>query len=110
LVYLLRHKTDGGGTAWDTHRDLAACVRLKASRARGPKSGLNTGVGVTTGGARDTIAKVASGSSGRRTGRCDGLRRDQVKDRRIDATGCVGPCYHYFVIFYVLDHKSILVF
>jgi hypothetical protein len=25
LVYLLRHKTDEGGTARDTHRDLTAC-------------------------------------------------------------------------------------
>jgi hypothetical protein len=38
------------------------------------------------------------------------LRRDQVKDRRVDATGCVRPVYPYFAIFCVLDHRGILVF
>jgi hypothetical protein len=40
------------------------------------------------------------------------LRWDQVKDRRIDATGCVRPCYPYFAVFYVLSygHSSLLVF
>jgi hypothetical protein len=28
-VYRLRHKTDGGRLAWDTHRDLAACLAWK---------------------------------------------------------------------------------
>jgi hypothetical protein len=28
-VYWLRHKTDGGRSAWDTHRDLAACLVSK---------------------------------------------------------------------------------
>jgi hypothetical protein len=36
---------------------------LKASRARFSQSGLKTGGGATTGGARDTIVEVASGSS-----------------------------------------------
>jgi hypothetical protein len=30
------------------------------------------------------------------------LRRDQVEDGRVDATGCVELCYPYFIIFYVL--------
>jgi hypothetical protein len=29
LVYRLRHKTDGGRSARDTHRDLAACLASK---------------------------------------------------------------------------------
>jgi hypothetical protein len=37
-------------------------------------------------------------------------REDQVKDGRIDAMGCVGHCYHYFAVFDVLGHMSILVF
>jgi hypothetical protein len=32
---------------------------------------------------------------------------DQVEDERLDATGC---CYSYFIIFYVLDTRDILVF
>jgi hypothetical protein len=28
-VYRLRHKTDGGRSAWDTRRDLAACLAWK---------------------------------------------------------------------------------
>jgi hypothetical protein len=38
-------------------------LRLKASHVRVFQSDLKTGGGVTTGGARDTIAKVTSGSS-----------------------------------------------
>jgi hypothetical protein len=26
------------------------------------------------------------------------LRRDQVKDGRVDVTYCVGPCYHCFAV------------
>jgi hypothetical protein len=36
---------------------------LEASHARVSQSGLKTGGGATAGGARDTIAEVASGSS-----------------------------------------------
>jgi hypothetical protein len=38
------------------------------------------------------------------------LRRDQVEDRHVDTTDCVEPCYSYFVVFYVLSPKSIVVF
>jgi hypothetical protein len=38
------------------------------------------------------------------------LRRFETEDRQVDAIGCVGPFYHKFVIFYVLDHRGILVF
>jgi hypothetical protein len=38
------------------------------------------------------------------------LCRMQVEDRRVDVTGCVGPCYPIFIIFIVLGHRSIVVF
>jgi hypothetical protein len=38
-------------------------LRMEASLARVSQSGLKTGGGATTGGARDTIAEVASESS-----------------------------------------------
>jgi hypothetical protein len=49
-------------------------ARLEASRARVSRSGLKTGGGVTTGGARGTIVEVALGSRWRRMSWCDGLR------------------------------------
>jgi hypothetical protein len=33
----------------------------------------------------------------------------QVKDRWVDTTGCVGPCYPTFAVFNVLDLKGIVV-
>jgi hypothetical protein len=48
-------------------------LHVKANRARVFQSSLKTGRGVTAGGAHDTIAEVASNSSRRQTGRCDGL-------------------------------------
>jgi hypothetical protein len=38
------------------------------------------------------------------------LRRSQVEDGWVDAIGFVVPCYPYFVVFILLDHKSIVVF
>jgi hypothetical protein len=38
------------------------------------------------------------------------LRRDQVKDRRVDVTGCVGPRYPYFTVFHVLCLRGIVIF
>jgi hypothetical protein len=46
---------------------------VKASWARVFQSGLKTGRGVMTGGARDTIVEVTCESSQRWTGRCDEL-------------------------------------
>jgi hypothetical protein len=50
-------------------------LHVEASRARVSQSSLKIGEGAMAGGVRGTIVKVASGSSGRRTGRCDRLRR-----------------------------------
>jgi hypothetical protein len=38
------------------------------------------------------------------------LHQDQVEDGWIDVMGCVRPCYPCFIIFYVLDHRGIVVF
>jgi hypothetical protein len=38
------------------------------------------------------------------------LRRVEAEDGWIDAMGCVGPYYPYFIIFYVLCFRGILVF
>jgi hypothetical protein len=68
-VCRLRHKTDEGRSARDTRRDLAACFAWKQvwlgfpSLARVSQSGLKTDGGATAGGARDTIAEVASKAS-----------------------------------------------
>jgi hypothetical protein len=37
------------------------------------------------------------------------LRRRQVEDGLVDATGCVGPCYPNFVVFNVLGLSDIVV-
>jgi hypothetical protein len=53
-------------------------LRLEASRARVSQSVLKTSGDVTAVGARGTITEVASRSSRRRTGRCDGLYRTLI--------------------------------
>jgi hypothetical protein len=52
--------------------------------ARVFQSGLKTGGGATMVDARGIIRR---------------LRRRQAEDGQIDATGYVGPCYPYFIIF-----------
>jgi hypothetical protein len=37
------------------------------------------------------------------------LRQDQVKDGRVDAIGCVVPCYPYFVVFNVLGPRGVVI-
>jgi hypothetical protein len=70
-------------------------LHVEASRGRVSWSGLKTGGGTTTCGARDTIVEV---------------HEDQVEDRRVDATGCIGSFYPKIVVFYVLGARGILVF
>jgi hypothetical protein len=36
------------------------------------------------------------------------LRRVEVEDGRVDATGCIGLFYPNFAIFFILDHKGSL--
>jgi hypothetical protein len=62
-IYRLRHKTDGGRSMRDTRRDLVAYLHMEVSLARVSQSGLKTGGGATTGGARDIIVEVVSEAS-----------------------------------------------
>jgi hypothetical protein len=50
-------------------------LHVEASLVRVSQSVLNTGRGATAGGARGTMAEVASEASWRWTGRCDGLHQ-----------------------------------
>jgi hypothetical protein len=61
-VCRLHHKSDGGRSAWDTSRS-SGLLYVEASLARVFQSGLKTDGGATTGGARGTIAEVASEAS-----------------------------------------------
>jgi hypothetical protein len=36
--------------------------------------------------------------------------KDEVKDRRVDAMGCIRLFYPYFIVFIVLGPRGILVF
>jgi hypothetical protein len=67
---------------------------VEASLARVFQSGLKTGGGATAGGARGTITEVAS---------------RQFEDERVDAIGCIGPCYPTFTIFNVFGPRGIVV-
>jgi hypothetical protein len=67
-------------------------LHVEASLARVSQSDLKTGGGATAGGAHGTIAEVAS-----------------VEDGRVDAMGCVRPCYRTFIIFNVLVPRGIIV-
>jgi hypothetical protein len=67
---------------------------VEASLARVSKSGLKTG-GVAT-----TVVHVAPSQR---------LHRKQVEDGRVDAVGCVRPCYPIFAVFNVLGYRGIVV-
>jgi hypothetical protein len=66
---------------WDDENGVGHVSRssgllyMEASWARVSQSVLKTDGGTTAGGTHDTIMNVASSSSQRRTGRCDGLHR-----------------------------------
>jgi hypothetical protein len=62
---LVAPQTDGGRSARDTRRDLAACFVWKEVWLGFPtsQSGLKIGGGATMGGARGTIVEVASEAS-----------------------------------------------
>jgi hypothetical protein len=73
---------------------FSGLLHVEASLTRVFQSGLKTGGGATTGGA------VAASWR---------LHRRQVEDERVNAIGCVGPCYSTFAIFNVLGPMSIVV-
>jgi hypothetical protein len=62
-VCRLRHKIDRERSAWDTRQRSSSLPSVEASLARVSQSGLKTGGGATTGGARGTITEVASEAS-----------------------------------------------
>jgi hypothetical protein len=70
-------------------------LRVKASRARILQYDLKIG-----GGATRMVHMISSWR----------LHRGQVKVGRVDVTGCIGPCYSCFVIFFVLCRRGNLVF
>jgi hypothetical protein len=80
---------------WDTRRGLAACFMWK-----------QVGLGFSSPASRlvEAQRRVVHVAPSRR------LRRSQVEDERVDATGCVGPFYPNFTVFHVLGHRSSLVF
>jgi hypothetical protein len=94
-VYRLLHKIDGESTAWDTHRDLTACLAWKQVVLGFPSL---TSRLVE---ARQRVVHVAPSQR---------LRQDRVEDERFNATGYVRPGYPYFTVFYVLAHMNIIVF
>jgi hypothetical protein len=73
----------------------SSLLGVEASLARVSQSGLKTGEGATMGGAPGTIAEVAPEASYRWT---------------VDATGCIGPCYPCFAVFFLLGPRGIIVF
>jgi hypothetical protein len=94
LVCGLRHKIDGGRTAGDTRRDLAACFTWKQVTLGFPSLALRLVK------ARRRVVHVAPSRR---------LRQDQVENRWVNATGYVRPCYPCFTVFNVLGPRSIVV-
>jgi hypothetical protein len=93
-VYQLRHKTDGGWTAWGTRRGLATCFTWKQ---------VMLGFFSLASRLAEARRRVMHVAPSRR------LRRDQVEDGWIDATGYIGPCYPYFTVFYVSRRMNVVV-
>jgi hypothetical protein len=90
----LHHKTDGGRSAWDTHRDLAACFMWKQFWLG--FSSLTSRLSK----ARRWVVHVAPSLR---------LRRSQVKDEWVNAMGCIGSIYPIFIVFNVLVTRDIIV-
>jgi hypothetical protein len=80
--------------AWDTHRDLAACFTWKQVWLGFPSLALRL---------TEARRRVVHVTPSRR------LRWSQVEDERVDATGCIGPFYHTFTIFFLLVPRGIVV-
>jgi hypothetical protein len=80
--------------AWDMCRDLAACFNWKQ---------VALGFSSLSSKLVEARRRVVHVASSRR------LRQDQVEDRRVDAMGCVRAYYSYFVVFYVLGNRGIVV-
>jgi hypothetical protein len=86
----LHYKTDRGRSAQDTRQDLASCATWKQ---------VGLGFPSLAEAQRQGVHVVPSWR----------LRQSQVEDGRVDATGCIGPFYHTFVILNVLAPRGIVV-
>jgi hypothetical protein len=95
MVCQLHHKIDGRmKTAQGRHQDLAACFTWK-------KVGLGfPSLASRLVEARWQVVHVAP---------LWRLHEDQVEDGRVDAMVCIGPCYPYLSVFFVLGLRGILV-
>jgi hypothetical protein len=94
-IYRFCHKTNWRTTVWDLRRDLVAYFAWKqvVLGFLNPASRL-----------AEARWRVVHVTPSRR------LRRGQVEDGRINATGYVGPCYPCFIVFFILGHMGIVVF
>jgi hypothetical protein len=81
-------------TAWDTRRDLAACFAWKQVWLGFPSLASRLAE------AQRWVVDVAPSRR---------LRQSQVQDGRVDATGCIGPCYPCFAVFILLGPRVIVV-
>jgi hypothetical protein len=93
-VCRLRHKTDGGRSARDTRRDLAACLASKQVWLEFPSLAWRLAE------ARLRVVHVAPSRR---------LRRRQAEAGRVNAKGCVGPCYPCFAVFLLLGPRGVVV-
>jgi hypothetical protein len=93
-VCRLRHKTDRRATACGTHRDLAAYFAWKHVGLGFPSLASRLAE------ARQQVVFVAPSQR---------LRRSQIEDGWVDVMGGVEPCYPYFVIFFLLGPRGIVV-
>jgi hypothetical protein len=81
-------------SAWDMRRDLAACFTWKQ---------VLLGFFSLASRLAEAQRRVVHVAPLRR------LHRSQVEDIRVNAMGCVGPCYLCFVIFILLCPRGIVV-
>jgi hypothetical protein len=80
---------------WDTRRDLMACFMWKQVRL---------GFFSLASRLAEVQQRIVHVVPSRK------LRRVQAEDERVDTIDCIGPYYHYFIVFIVLGPKSNLVF
>jgi hypothetical protein len=73
---------------------FSSLLDVETSLARVSQSDLKTGGGATTGGARGPSQRLC---------------RRQAKDGRVDAMGCVGPCFPCFAVFFLLCLMCVVV-
>jgi hypothetical protein len=82
------------GMVWDTHQNLAACFVWK-----------QVGLGFLSLASRlaEARRRVVHVAPSRR------LHLSQVEDGRVDAMGCIEPCYPCFAVFILLVSRGIVI-